>query len=488
MIRITPLADDVGVFYLFCPDGWCPTTLLWGPFKSNYTLPAPASIELESQVESFAESRGIYHENDVSHTKVEGDIKFNPFHTRILARPTTAYPNQILFSNRYCSLGYPLPGTTQKAATPYLYQYMGHNGSKYITYALYYSTSSRFKLLARYEVSALNSAQIIQQSWTICPDSAKPNPLNGTLLSAQTNVAELFESLWGNENCISGTGGPSVRSCSSFVVTALPGITQAEIFKEVDAKAAAMTSGNPDLFDYGDLAMDAVAKTNAIGINMIAFLRDLEHPLDMIPKLKNLRKLKSWSNDFLSVKYGILPTISDLQKIVQAFRRAAPYLDGNGYTTYTGVRTANSDVIGVQTAHLEQRIKIAVDTEDAGFRSLSKRLDSIGMFPTFENIWDLVPYSFVVDWFVSVGDLLERVDTRLRILQLKIAYTTMSYKRTTVFNVANLGLSVTGELKVVVYHRWVSDQCPLPRLSLGSQLGDFNHWLESGALLIQRAK
>jgi hypothetical protein len=32
-------------------------------------------------------------------------------------------------------------------------------------------------------------------------------------------------------------------------------------------------------------------------------------------------------------------------------------------------------------------------------------------YPTLENAWDLVPFSFVVDWFINLGSILDNIDT-----------------------------------------------------------------------------
>jgi hypothetical protein len=221
---------------------------------------------------------------------------------------------------------------------------------------------------------------------------------------------------------------------------------------------------------------------------MIAFIRDLRKPQEMIPKLKNLKSLKSLANNYLTVNYGILPTIADVQTIVDAFKSAKPYLDKNGFKTY-GAGYSDSTVVGDITYDLEQHIKLAIQDNDADILSLMNRLDSWGLLPTAENLWDLVPYSFVIDWLVDVGGYLERIDTRLRLKRLDIRYVTSSLKQTLRRDISpSNSFPYTGYVSLVQYHRWVSDQCPVPPLSLETTFQDFNHWLESTALLVQRQK
>jgi len=130
-----------------------------------------------------------------------------------------------------------------------------------------------------------------------------------------------------------------------------------------------------------------------------------------------------------------------------------------------------------------------VSDEDSEFDRLISSIDSLGFAPTLENIWDLIPYSFVVDWFIDIGGLLERVDTRLRLLRLNIRYTTMSKKDIVRYNIRpSVELPLSGTVEKVHYHRWVSDQCPVPALSAQPTFQGFNHWLESGALILSRSK
>lgn len=243
--------------------------------------------------------------------------------------------------------------------------------------------------------------------------------------------------------------------------------------------------------DDGLLAMQACEKFNSNHVNMIEFFHDLHDPADLIPKLRNLqflkglRGLKNMSDEYLRVHYGIMPTISDLRSIVAAFQRVAPFIDANGYKIETSSHY-DSVTVGELTFRLEQHVKVASQTEDFDFLQLAAALDSLGMLPNLENIWDLVPFSFVIDWFVNVGSLLERLDARMRVAYLEVKYATLSHK-TVIFQSfdASEDMPYDITLQWVRYHRWTTDHCPVPNLTLPS-VGNFNHWLESGALIIQR--
>lgn len=251
----------------------------------------------------------------------------------------------------------------------------------------------------------------------------------------------------------------------------------------------------PPPFDFGELAKQASDKAKAVDTNLIGFIRDLRHPTEMIPKLKNLRqltknkkllkKLKNASDDYLTVKYGWLPTASDLQEILGAFKRH-DFRDKNGLVTLNAGHTSSS-AQGFLSLTTTRRIKIAVSDESNPLQSLYQRLYNVGAFPTFTNLWDLVPYSFVIDWFVDLGSFLETIDFRLYFATLDIKYVTMSQKDVSGLRIVPVkGSPISGNITRVHYHRWVSDQCPVPPLSLTSNMQDFDHWVESGALIVQR--
>jgi len=227
---------------------------------------------------------------------------------------------------------------------------------------------------------------------------------------------------------------------------------------------------------------------NANSVNMIAFLRDLRKPQELIPKLRKLKKLRTTAGNYLSYKYGILPTIDDLKSIVAAVLKLKPYLDKNGFKTY-GAGFTDSYTSSSITTKLEQHIKIAISDEDSAFDAIASKLDSMGFLPTLENVWDLIPYSFVLDWFVDVGDFLHRVDSRLRLVRLNIRYATMSRKETTSYKlIAGPNLPFAGPIDLVRYQRWVTDHCPVPPLSVSTPFSVSDHWLEAGALILSRSK
>lgn len=239
---------------------------------------------------------------------------------------------------------------------------------------------------------------------------------------------------------------------------------------------------------FGDLAMRASEQANANSVNMLEFLKDMRRPTELIPKLRNLRNLKGLSGEYLGLNFGLLPTISDIRSIIGAFSTVSA-LDRQGNHTYY----ASSNHVGSESIYktdLVQHLKLAVAKEDNGLEALISAFESMGVLPNFENVWDLLPYSFLIDWVINVGGLLERFDASQRIERFNVDYVTMSQKLTVTLDLLPMSAdnTLTGPIRTVHYHRWVSDQCPVPAMSLQFGLPAPSHWLEAAALLIQRRK
>lgn len=464
-------------------------------------------VDLPSEFATMTQSRGIWHENNVQHDKVTGDITYRPILYGAYPIPDYFFPNGLMFpmynyggieTELRADYGLALPHAVAYSLKNYVFSQVcveqdPDNPSLWTSYLISGMSydphrPTVFRIIDMISIDSID--QIYVRYTTEFTTYNYPlRDYNGpdwlTQQSAET-IKGAFAGLTINSSVASQTSTPWYRIRIPDNTVWSPKLAQ----EHIDGIVRQLVPDKypiPDV-NYGDLAMKASEKISANHVNMIAFLRDLRHPTEMIPKLRNLRRLKSYADDFLTVEYGILPTISDLQTIVAAFKRLGPYVDRNGFRTYSAGALSSKDVDNIHFT-LEQHIKLAIGNEDSGFDALMLRLESMGTLPTLENIWDLVPYSFVIDWFIDVGDLLARVDTNLRLMRLDIRYVTQSRKTSITGELAwDVKNPYTGTVKLEQYHRWVSDQCPVPPLSLQSTFQAFNHWLESGALLTQRLK
>jgi len=480
--------------------------VLVGPFGSTTTL--NEEMKLRVDTDSLAQSRGLFGDNNVFHNKSEGNVAYIPYANALKNTPTSTYPlhrtmevgfasgsswrtNIVLLYGdlRTSSYGYAIhpSGYTHKA-------YLGVEGG----FRLYTITCSNLnpKNVAVYynEIRNIrrNGSNITFEGRTVQMSLPNYNPPYGT-----TNVREswitpksfgaMMEVI--NRAAPTALGNFSLQSTTAYKLYTQSVVSPAKMKLDIFSCIGGEDIGKDpnELIDYGVLAMRATEKVNANQVNMIAFLRDLKDVTSLVPKLKNFWQLKTMADNYLSINYGVLPTIDDIKKIVRAVQGIKPYLDRNGFQVVTAVHNATASKANV-TFKLEQRIKVAIDKEDEGLLALINQVDSMGFLLTMENLWDLIPYSFVIDWFLDIGGLLARFDTQLRIMRLGVRYSTLSWKRTTTIVLSPTpSLPYLGTIDLVQYHRWVVGHCPEPPLSLQTQ-EDFNHWIEAAALIIQRSK
>jgi len=477
---------------------------LLGPVGANGTTSGD-SISYTHASDVLSQGQQLFHEKDVQHLKYEGTVAYIPKYSDIKAAPTTKQPYRVTSTTKNMRTG--ALNTNVASARGHVraprYEFDNYTDTVSVRHTWISSASpSRLEWYQAYVTKAspsgyVNFSRNIYEFDSFTGKTCRwSTSSNSAILDAARNRDWLLPRAdlpYWCEIAFSKVQ-PTFTSQSTDlhkVATPPTGLSPSAIKMSVDSLIVAnLDKKNFSLKSkhFGDLASQAAAGVNRNNVNMIAFMRDLKDPKALIPKLRNLRNVKTHASNYLAVNYGVLPTISDINEIVAAFKRVSPYIDKNGFSTYNAVHR-DSRSFGNITETLEQRIKIAIENEDCDFTDLMNKIHSAGFAPTLENMWDLVPYSFVLDWFIDIGSFLERVDSSLSLLRLNIRYATKSRKRTLTMSFSPTeNASIQGTINVVSYHRWTTDQCPLPPLSLSSEITASDHWLEGGALILQRTK
>lgn len=165
------------------------------------------------------------------------------------------------------------------------------------------------------------------------------------------------------------------------------------------------------------------------GLNFLWELRDLDRMFTIFSRSLTLRR--NAGNLALSTKYGWLPFIGDIKKLrkgLQTFdarlqkikaeagkliRRRGRYplkLDAEG-TVQVNHDVPQQEYITKYTLNVEQSKVISEmyyslpDLTDAEIR-VRALLDTLGTHLDAATIWEAIPYSFVIDWFIDVGKFL----------------------------------------------------------------------------------
>lgn len=238
----------------------------------------------------------------------------------------------------------------------------------------------------------------------------------------------------------------------------------------------------------GDLGLQCAENTRCVTINSLAYVNDLKNLVSEVRDIISLARgnvsAKTLSSAFLEYKYGLRLTTSDTTELVSALLtdiKSVYGVDGHSVTKARYTSTTS------QGYSLEEHLKIYFDPKDDLTKSLLRFLDEWDALPTRENVWDLIPFSFVVDWFTGIGDLLQQADNEDRLSRLDILSSVYSTKLIVpvTWSTQDYG---SFQLSLVYYERQILDTLPAPTFQLPSTDGLFNHWLEATALLVSNKK
>lgn len=245
-----------------------------------------------------------------------------------------------------------------------------------------------------------------------------------------------------------------------------------------------------------DLVRSALEEVDVLDMNNIenaSQLRDLKGLLPPIRDLKKWKKnpIKAASNLYLWYKYAIRTSIGDINKILenrdQIVDAITAGVDRN--FVYYDTDYVTIDLLGVEQ-QVRRNVKLSVTPNT--FTEVQKAnhyLRSFGLDVSFANVWDLVPYSFVVDWFIGVGNFLECVDYAMTVSsrQYDLHYLTSSVK--TVVRPYDYGVSLFDEkssgVELSLYKRGVYPTFPRNEFRFGSG-NPTRHILDGAALIIAR--
>jgi hypothetical protein len=115
---------------------------------------------------------------------------------------------------------------------------------------------------------------------------------------------------------------------------------------------------------------------------------------------------RSLSSAWLSYRYQYTTSKLDIKEASSFVRRMyGTDLLGKGFSCYGSVPYTFKDVTAVA------RCRLDIKQKELGY--VDKILDGLsryGLAPDFYLIWDMIPYSFIVDWIIPVGDILDSYD------------------------------------------------------------------------------
>lgn len=171
----------------------------------------------------------------------------------------------------------------------------------------------------------------------------------------------------------------------------------------------------------------------------------------------------------LLYEFGWKPTASAVVEFADKFDVLKDRLVGSGLgseATFYGkfVYTLPEGRYGFSTPILITRTKTRIRMGSSMILSGVLGARSAGLLPSASALWDLVPFSFVVDWFMNTGERIGAIEDRATMLALPHVFSTHSYTVIDKFpseylddvNLVSRGLTDLDTPHFRFYHRVVS--------------------------------
>jgi len=195
-----------------------------------------------------------------------------------------------------------------------------------------------------------------------------------------------------------------------------------------------------DRADLRTLGSTAIAKSipDIPEFSLFRFIGELRAGLPKIPlaTLRRERKLRSVGGEYLNVQFGIMPLISDLQKLIEqlsdpALRSAVKHtlneehrvrkvldkgltstkrsLTGSEMNTVQGL-AGNSGTLelisGFRIWSSISFVYLQASRLDQLLSDLDEHLGGMGAVPSAIDLWNLTSWSWLVDWFVNFNHVI----------------------------------------------------------------------------------
>lgn len=204
---------------------------------------------------------------------------------------------------------------------------------------------------------------------------------------------------------------------------------------------------------------DAVSNfEEVISTNMLETLSEMSSIFEVLPDIKKipqfmllLKKGKFIAAfdvllDFatgtnLQYQFGTAPNVQTAREIIDRAPRIKERL-----LSLSSPRTAYGNfyyefpkgTYGYEYSTLVTRTKVRISGSESALAKAIQASAALGVQPNLENFWEVIPYSFAIDWFVNLGDRFANIDAQLKAFVYEIEYCVHSYTVTNVIDEENL--------------------------------------------------
>lgn len=256
-----------------------------------------------------------------------------------------------------------------------------------------------------------------------------------------------------------------------------------------------------EVYDFGDLSLDAANNVRLCDINTIAYLKDFveikslaESLASVVGPLRNAKAaLKVAAGAYLAIHYGVKLTIADTEELAEGIER---FDFDHQYQTIGSQKGYQLPLPGQPDVSVNVSYRLMGKINSFSLEQLyfldklkhaKRAMYEYDLVPSIANLWDMLPWSFVVDWFVPIGQQAERLEQKHYMQTLPVHF--LSYSRIYEWDVAlrdktDLGNYYLGNVHYKIYERIITDQFENPPFRAERPKGNLTHVVEATALLI----
>lgn len=244
---------------------------------------------------------------------------------------------------------------------------------------------------------------------------------------------------------------------------------------------------------FGSLNDDIASQAVYVDCNTPILLREFLHLKQDTEALARLLTgkidTKALADLYLSTKYGARLTIHDanviMDKVTDHLVGLIPQQDiyrahsRDSFTCPGSGIFSDWQVECVSTVWYRPRPQWTLD------RSLSN-LIKWDLGPSLQNVWDFIPYTFVVDWFLDVEGALKSLDNQALWALNEVLECTETTKFKTSVDASIIDSRLSGTLTYTVYDRVVRPTLTYRQFHFTPSINGFKHVAELSALIRQR--
>jgi hypothetical protein len=151
---------------------------------------------------------------------------------------------------------------------------------------------------------------------------------------------------------------------------------------------------------------DALTKIPRASDNQISNIVEIVGMLKHLIVDHRIEVPKSLSEAWLAYRYSFSTTKSDVEQFIDFIDRQAD-IEDKRFSCYGKTTEYVGDTAVTCRCHFSVK-----NRELSTLAEVIQNLRLYGLSPSFYVFWDMVPFSFIVDWFIPIGDALSVVDAR----------------------------------------------------------------------------